>query len=331
MTIAVSHDHDLTPGNSCDGHAPGNGNGRVSNTVVGTAGDDVITGTDQNNERILGLQGNDTLFGGAGNDRLRGGAGNDMLDGGAGAECCEVARAMIRQLCGSVEAVNVNLATGMGSGGDAQGDRLINIENLIGSAGDDKLTGNEHDNTLEGGAGADVLDGGKGNDTASYARSTAGVIASLATGTGSGGDAQGDRLINIENLTGSAFNDMLTGDAGNNTLTGGDGDDTLIGGAGKDNLVGGTGSDTASYATAAATVTKGVATGVTVNLANASQNTGDAKGDTFTSIENLTGSAFADRLTGDANNNILQGGAGADVLNGGDGNDTASYADRSCQ
>ena len=37
---------------------------------------------------------------------------------------------------------------------------------------------------------------------------------------------------------------------------------------------------------------------VTANLANAAANTGDAAGDTYTSIENLTGSAFADTLTG---------------------------------
>ena len=46
-------------------------------------------------------------------------------------------------------------------------------------------------------------------------------------GTAGGGDAQGDALISIENLTGSAFNDTLEGDAGNNVLTGGSGVDLL--------------------------------------------------------------------------------------------------------
>ena len=41
------------------------------------------------------------------------------------------------------------------------------------------------------------------------------------TGTGSGGDAQGDTLTNIENLTGSNFDDTLEGNAGNNKLVGG--------------------------------------------------------------------------------------------------------------
>ena len=50
---------------------------------------------------------------------------------------------------------------------------------------------------------------------------------SLVTGIGLGGDAEGDRLSNIENLTGSSFNDTLEGDAGNNTLVGGSGIDTV--------------------------------------------------------------------------------------------------------
>ena len=54
----------------------------------------------------------------------------------------------------------------------------------------------------EGGAGADAIDGGAGTDTASYARNTtAGVIASLATNSGTGGDANGDTFTGIEALT----------------------------------------------------------------------------------------------------------------------------------
>jgi Ca2+-binding RTX toxin-like protein len=44
--------------------------------------------------------------------------------------------------------------------------------------------------------------------------------------------------------------------------------------------------------------------------------------DTLTSIENVTGSAFADRLTGDSGNNVLSGLAGDDQLVGGGGKDT---------
>ena len=66
-----------------------------------------------------------------------------------------------------------------------------------------------------------------------------------------------DTLSSIENLTGSAHDDLLTGDADPNTLTGGEGDDVLLGlggddtlegGAGEDDIQGGDGTDTASYA-----------------------------------------------------------------------------------
>jgi Ca2+-binding RTX toxin-like protein len=87
----------------------------------------------------------------------------------------------------------------------------------------------------------------------------------------------------------------------------------MEGGAGADALDGGTGTDTASYASAAV--------GLTANLSTPASNTGDAAGDTYTSIENLTGSAHADSLTGNAGDNVLTGGTGADALDGGAGND----------
>jgi Ca2+-binding RTX toxin-like protein len=61
--------------------------------------------------------------------------------------------------------VNVNLLTGLGSGGDAQGDILAGIEDIIGSTHDDLLTGDGAANTLDGRSGSDTLKGGPGNDT----------------------------------------------------------------------------------------------------------------------------------------------------------------------
>src|SRR3546814_5612601 len=79
-----------------------------------------------------------------------------------------------------------------------------------GGAGDDTLDGGNGNDTLTGGAGADALIGGSGTDTASYAGSANGVTVDLTTGTGLGGDAQGDTLSGIENLTGSNYDDTLT-------------------------------------------------------------------------------------------------------------------------
>ena len=191
---------------------------------------------------------------------------------------------------------------------------------LNGAAGIDTLIGGNGDDILIGGAAADVLNGGAGIDTASYATSTAAVTANLATPASNTGDAAGDTYTAIENLTGGSGNDTLTGNgsanvlaggAGNDSLSGAGGDDILIGGAGADILNGGAGVDTASYAAATA--------GVTVNLATPSQNTGEAAGDTFTAMENLTGSAFADTLRGNASANVIEGAAGNDVLTGAGG------------
>jgi hypothetical protein len=76
--------------------------------------------------------------------------------------------------------------------------------------------------------------------------------------------------------------------------------------------------DTVSYEAAKA--------GVTASLANPLVNKGEAGGDFYFSVENLTGSSFADKLVGDARANVLDGGPGGDRLEGGLGSDTASYA-----
>jgi hypothetical protein len=187
----------------------------------------------------------------------------------------------------------------------------------------DTLYGNTGDDTLIGGSGGDVIDGGSGNDTAEYSTSAAGVNVSLQSGTGTGGDAEGDTLTGIENLTGSDYDDTLTGDANANILTGGAGDDTLTGNTGHDTLIGGAGADVLDGGVGADTVDySSSASGVTVNLDTGAGTGGDAQGDTLTGIENLIGSANDDTLTGDANDNVLTGGDGFDTLTGGAGNDT---------
>ncbi|ARQ10012.1 serralysin-like metalloprotease/pectin lyase fold domain-containing protein [Rhizobium etli] len=131
------------------------------------------------------------------------------------------------------------------------------------NGGNETFKGLAGNDLLKGGAGADVIDGGSGNDTASYAGSNAGVHVSLATWTASGGHATGDKLVSIENVTGSSYDDVLTGGnnggnvlnggAGADKLDGGAGGDVIIGGAGKDIMTGGTSSDTFVFKTATET------------------------------------------------------------------------------
>ncbi len=83
-------------------------------------------------------------------------------------------------------------------------------------------------------AAADVLDGGTGGDTASYRHAPARVVADLAAPAGNTGDAKGDSYTSIENLAGSAFNDVLRGNSSDNVLIGGKGEDAETGNGGSD-------------------------------------------------------------------------------------------------
>ncbi|RJF86607.1 calcium-binding protein [Oleomonas cavernae] len=188
---------------------------------------------------------------------------------------------------------------------------------LSGGLGNDRIYGGGGNDLLNGGLGADVLDGGDGIDTASYAAAAVGVVVNLATGVGATGEATGDTLASIENLTGSGFNDHLTGTADANVLNGGDGGDTLWGGLGADTLIGGTGFDVALY-------NDGNYGDLVLSLAAPGQNTGAAAGDTYDSIEGLGGGAGNDTVTGDAQNNSLFGNEGNDTLDGGLGFDFLS-------
>ena len=269
----------------------------------------------------------ENLTGSAFDDTLEGDDNNNTLAGGSGTDTASYEHA--------TSGVMVSLAvTGpqhtIGSGLDI----LTNLENLTGSLFGDMLTGSsianvltglDGNDVLDGGAGADTLVGGLGNDTLIggsgadtmiggtgddiYVVDNAGDV--VTENAGEGTDTVQSAFAytlgaNVENLTltgsahiigtGNAADNVLTGNAGHNTLTGLGGADTFDGGAG---------TDTVSYATAWY--------GVSVSLAANTAHGGDAEGDTFAGIENLTGSARDDTLEGDAGNNVLDGGNGVDT------------------
>lgn len=121
---------------------------------------------------------------------------------------------------------------------------------------------------------------------------------------------------------GGTGRDVLFGGAGADQLLGQSGGDVLVGGTGGDILNGGAGIDRAAYNQATS--------GLTADLQNAAANTGEAAGDTYVSIENMSGSAFGDNLRGDSGSNTIwgvngndwiHGRGGSDVLNGGNGHD----------
>jgi Ca2+-binding RTX toxin-like protein len=252
--------------------------------IDGSSADDILSGyfpgeesTDTSVDHIHGYAGYDNLFGGLGDDWLYGGADDDNLTGGPGADHLYGGYADhdsgdhdCALYNSSPAGVTINLMSGSGHGGDAEGDVLSGIEDVIGSdfgdhifgndvanalegrdgqdvlygaGGRDLLYGDGGDDRLEGGAGADTLYGGPGTDRATYEVSTAGVTVSLASGHGYGGEAEGDLLFEIEDLYGSERNDALIGNAGNNSIWGGNGNDNIKGGDGSDHLYGGVGDD----------------------------------------------------------------------------------------
>ena len=97
------------------------------------------------------------------------------------------------------------------------------------------LYGGDGNDLFVGGPGADLIFGyehdDKGDGT-SYLTSWGGVQVDLTGGTSRGGDAEGDRLVRIEHVQGSWFDDDIRGTTSANYLSGWGGDDILRGGAG---------------------------------------------------------------------------------------------------
>lgn len=105
----------------------------------------------------------------------------------------------------------------------------------------------------------------------------------------------------------------ISGTLGNDTLEGTPGDDVFFSSLGEDTYSGDTGNDTVTYAEELE--------GITADLLSPEGNAGAASGDSYFSIENLTGTDFSDTLRGNHTQNTLYGLAGDDTLNGRKGND----------
>ena len=328
--------------------------------LAGSKYDDSLIGNGENNnlyghggnDWLSGQDGRDYMVGGDGEDSLVGGAGGDGLIGGAGFDLAAYSSAVTASLLESWR--NTGDAAGdeyesiEGLFGSAYADHLTGNNghnSLYGGAGGDTLvglSGNDHllaggdNDTLDGGAGADTLDGGEGFDLASYASAWGGVHARLGLSWMNSGAAAGDSYVSIEGLIGSGFADGLTGndganrlsgEGGNDELFGNGGADTLLGGEGGDGLYGGTGADVldggagfdfACYNHA----TSGVRASLSAVTAFAvSSSAGEAAGDTFVSIEALSGSGYADVLSGNEGYNELFGHGGHDELFGLGGGD----------
>lgn len=205
-----------------------------------------------------------TISGGAGNDLLRSTAGGGVFDGGEGADKADFGKAAARITVRMVDNVDAGMIGGVS--------QLVNVEDVVGSAFNDRMTGNDAGNmlrgmggddqlageygndTLIGGAGADRLAGGYDDDTY-IIEDTLDRITEVAYGGYDTVQAAVTTKLgaNLEALvltgsgaidgTGNADANGLTGNAGANWLRGLGGNDLLDGGAGKDRIDGGAGDD----------------------------------------------------------------------------------------
>ena len=337
-------------------------NGLAGNdTLHGLTGDDTLNGASGNDNLYGGIgddiiidgSGNDDVFGGEGDDVFIAGTGQNDYDGGSGSDTVDFS-AFSRS-------INVNLATGSTSGGSsgnaASNDTLVNIENLLGTNGNDTIVGSNAANTLSGGNGNDTIldaggnddvsggagddvfiagtgqndyDGGSGSDTVDFSAFSRSINVNLATGSTSGGSsgnaASNDTLVNIENLIGTRGSDTLTGNDLANTFTDGGGNDDVFGGAGDDVFIAGTGQNDYDGGSGSDTIDfSAFGRGLRINLTDGTTSGGTsgnaASNDTLINVENLIGSRGADRFFGDDNNNTFAGGNGNDTLSGRNGDD----------
>ena len=187
-------------------------------TIYGTSHDDVIDGKG----------GDDLLVDDYGNDKIYGGAGNDGIYG----------------LAGSKKDGN---DTFHGNAGDDIIDACLGNDKIYGDAGNDQLS-------VSG--GNDLLNGGAGFDLVNLYSSKRGVQYTGGQHDISFQDTDGNKgtskLVSLEAVAGSIFNDVLTGskgdnyingNLGNDKINGGAGDDVLFNGGGKDTITGGSGDD----------------------------------------------------------------------------------------
>jgi Ca2+-binding RTX toxin-like protein len=272
----------------------------VYRTLTGNGGNDVLTAGNwpttlnggDGNDTLTGGGSDDVLRGGAGTDSLTGGNGYDLIDGGAGTDTLipGAGTDTVSYIsAGSGVTITLDGLANDGENGDSEN---VDAEIIVGSLHGDHLTGNGSANTIWGAAGADTILGEAGDDRLyGYVPRTPASSGPADEDLPYGADA-------ADSLSGGDGADSLYGWEGSDTVTGDGGNDSLEGNAAADSLDGGTGAD--------------VLVGATGN-------------------DTLIGGADNDILTAGPGNDSLSAGAGDDVLDGmqsssavlegGDGND----------
>ncbi len=277
----------------------------TTNTTPGQ----LINGTSRN-DTLIGTAGDDTINGAGRFDLIQAGAGDDLilqnqafsvstLDGGSGSDTVDYAG--MHDYDESLHYISADLNTGnvvkFGFYQIPLTDKLVSIENVTGSIGDDILMGDANANLLQGDVGNDFLSGLAGDDT----------------------------------LNGGAGNDTINGGSGADAVDGGIGDDTILKDdlTGDDVMMGGDGDDTVRYV-----LRDGESLTVDLTAGSVSKYRAGAQigTDTISNVEHvvaayqLHGTDSDELLSGAQYNDTLFGSTGNDTLNGGAGNDVIDYS-----
>ncbi|MBU2941050.1 hypothetical protein Q4525_20180 [Shimia thalassica] len=211
--------HDTIEGDDGDDFIMG-GDGHDS--LEGDDGEDRLAGED-GDDTLEGDDGDDLLYGGQDDDLLQGGEGNDILHGESGNDTADFSDGR--------DGIQVNLFDEISISTDLGVDRLYDINNVVGSRGDDVIDGDHSANLLDGNNDDDNIRGHNGDDT--------------LLGGSDDDTLWGDE--GVDSLDGGSGRDHLRGGLGNDLLLGGTGDDTLRGEQGNDTINGGEGQDTAFF------------------------------------------------------------------------------------
>lgn len=327
-------------GSVSDGAGPGPNAKTVWSMLM--SGNDTIIGSDGADRRALvGVDaGNDRYLMGAGDDEVAGGIGNDTYDGGAGRDLIGFRETHFSEGDGMIRGVHANIDKGFIKDPWGGRDKIAGFEDLGGSRLADRLFGDDAaaGNAFSGYRGNDTIDGGADSYDAANQRlgdvndwlryhddfwlgGRRGIVADLEVTVEDGSirgqvrDPYGqiDRVIDIEHISGTRFNDRFSGSGADNRF---------IGGEGKDWYDGGTGTDVIDFTRQFTAAKMG---GIRVDLG---RDGGQIKNDGFGNIEDawgvdgIIGTYLGDEILGGQYGERFEGGNGSDTLAGGGGADT---------
>jgi Ca2+-binding RTX toxin-like protein len=242
---------------------------------------------------VTGGDGADTIATASGGDEIRdGGGGGDMISTGAGYDRVLAAAAAdgpdsydlgpdgFDLVSYAARTAPVAFAASSG-GAPGEGDRLADVEFLIGGAGDDVLEGGAL-SAIHGGPGDDAIIGGEGREW----------------------------------LDGEAGEDLVLGGGGPDELSGNDGDDVVRGGPGDDRILEEPAADVEEVPT-----TYGTVSGVTDGEDVAFGGPGDDMIRLGPEDDRAYGGGGEDALFGAAGRDRLRAGPGDDTVGGEEGSD----------